>query len=114
MDHDGWNWFSHEDGIGRAREEVQDRFDLLERHRWIVLYKLVQGLVLQVLEDCGYGQAGTAKNPGSAHLPRGVFRLRLPEDRDIAVGILPGGEEILVGGLCLGRISRESQRSAKL
>jgi len=32
MDHDGWNWFSHKDGIGRACEEVQDRIDLLARY----------------------------------------------------------------------------------
>jgi hypothetical protein len=32
MDHDGWNWFSQKDGIGRPSEEIQDRFDLLARH----------------------------------------------------------------------------------
>jgi hypothetical protein len=45
-------------------------------------------------------------------LQLGVFRLGLLEDRDIGVGVLPEGEEILVGSLCLGLISRQSERSA--
>ena len=32
MDHDGWNWLAQENGVGRACEEVQDRFDLIAPH----------------------------------------------------------------------------------
>ena len=43
-----------------------------------------------------------------------VFRLGLLEDRDVGVGVFPECEEILVGSLCLGLISRQSERSAEL
>jgi hypothetical protein len=39
-------------------------------------------------------------------LQLGVFCLGLPEDRNIAVRVFPEREEILVGSLCLGLISR--------
>ena len=39
-------------------------------------------------------------------LQLGVFRLGLLEDRNVRVSVFPEGEEILVGGLCLGLISR--------
>ncbi len=45
-------------------------------------------------------------------LQLGVFRLRLLEDRDVGVGVFPESEEILVGSLCLGLVSRQSERSA--
>ena len=40
-----------------------------------------------------------------------VFGFRLFQDGNIGVGVFPEGEEILVGGLCLGRIPRQNQRS---
>ena len=43
-----------------------------------------------------------------------VIRLRLLEDGDVGVDVLPEREEILVGCPCLGPISRQSERSAKL
>src|SRR6266581_907759 len=56
--------------------------------------------------------------PAKLVIPRslqlGVFRLGLLKDRDVGVGVFPKGEEILVGGLCPGLISRQSQRSAQL
>ena len=36
------------------------------------------------------------------------------EDRDVLIGVFPEGEEILVGSLCLGLISRQGERSAQL
>src|ERR1035438_3626433 len=44
----------------------------------------------------------------------GVFRLGLDEDRDVWVGVFPEREEGLVGGVCLGRIPRQSQGSGQL
>jgi hypothetical protein len=44
----------------------------------------------------------------------GVFRLGLLENRDVGVGVFPKSEEILVGCLCLGLISRQGVRSAQL
>ena len=35
-------------------------------------------------------------------------------DRDIRVGVFPQHEKILVGGLCLGLISRQGERSSDL
>ena len=45
-------------------------------------------------------------------LQPGVFRLGLLKDRDIGVGVFPESEEILVGSLGFGLISRQSERSA--
>ncbi len=47
-------------------------------------------------------------------LQLGVFRLGLFEDRDVRVGVFPKGEEILVGTLCFGLISRQDESSAQL
>jgi hypothetical protein len=47
-------------------------------------------------------------------LQLGVFRLSLVENRDIGIGIFPESEEILVSGLRLDRISRQSERPAEL
>ena len=76
MDHDRGNWFSQENEIGRAREEIQDSFDLLARDGRIVFNELVQGQVLQVLENCRNGHTGPAKHPGSADLSRNAFENR--------------------------------------
>ena len=46
--------------------------------------------------------------------PRRKFLLRLDEDRDARIGVFPQREEILVGALGLGFISRHSERSADL
>jgi len=43
-----------------------------------------------------------------------LFRLGLPEDRDIRVRILPELEEILVSSPCLGLFSEQRKRSAEL
>src|ERR1017187_10316770 len=51
---------------------------------------------------------------GGDYLQPGVFRLGLDEDRDVGVGVFPKGEEILVGSLCPGLISRHGERSAEL
>src|SRR5438132_10507214 len=47
-------------------------------------------------------------------LKPGVFRPGLLEDRDVGIGVFPEGEEILVGSLRFGLISRESERPAEL
>jgi len=44
-------------------------------------------------------------------LQSSVFCLSLLEDRDIAIGVFPKGEEIFVGSLCLDLISRKSEGS---
>jgi hypothetical protein len=44
----------------------------------------------------------------------GVFCLRLPENRDVGVSVIPEREEILVGSLRLVLISGQSERSAGL
>ena len=36
------------------------------------------------------------------------------EDRDVGVGVIPEGEKILVGSLCLGLVSRQHKRPAQL
>ena len=43
-----------------------------------------------------------------------VFRLGLLQDRDIWIGVFPKSQEILVGLLGLGPVSRQSQRPAEL
>src|SRR5260370_38937680 len=40
----------------------------------------------------------------------GVFRFGLLEDGYVGAGVFPKGEKILVGALCLGRISRQHER----
>jgi len=47
-------------------------------------------------------------------LQLGVFRLGLLKDADVGVGVFPQSEEILVGRLCLGLISRQGVGSAQL
>src|ERR1700678_3597232 len=42
-----------------------------------------------------------------------VLRLSLFQDGDVGVGVLPEGEEILVGNLCPGFISRQRVGAAK-
>lgn len=76
MDHDRGNWFSRKDGIGRACEEVQDRFDLLARRRRVVLDELVRRHVLQVLENCGYAHTSAAKHPGATNFSGNTFESR--------------------------------------
>lgn len=41
-----------------------------------------------------------------------VFRFRLLQDRDVGVGVLPEREEVLIGGLCLGFVSRQDKGSS--
>ena len=43
-----------------------------------------------------------------------MFRLRLLEDRDVWICVLPERQEILVGSLCLGLIAQQSESSAQL
>ena len=43
-----------------------------------------------------------------------VFRLGLPEDRNAEVGVFPECEEMLIGDLCLGFLSRQDKLSAEL
>ena len=40
-------------------------------------------------------------------LQPGELRPGLPEDRDIEIGIYPECQEILVGGFCVGIVSRQ-------
>jgi hypothetical protein len=58
------------------------------------------------------GQLGEAGMPVRRSLQPGVFRLGLLEDRDVGVGVLPESQEIPIGGLCFGRLSRQSERPA--
>jgi len=76
MDHDGWNRLSREDGVGRTRQEVQNSFDMLALHGGILLDELIQGEVLQVLENRGYRHAGATKHPGSADFSGNAFENR--------------------------------------
>ena len=46
-------------------------------------------------------------NVDESVLQPGELRLGLPEDRDIEIGIYPECQEILVGGFCLGLVSRQ-------
>ena len=43
-----------------------------------------------------------------------VFHPRVLENRDVRIGIIPEGEEILISSFCLNRISRERERPAEL
>ena len=43
-----------------------------------------------------------------------VFCLRLPENRNVGVRVVPEREEILVASSCLGGISRQRECSAEL
>ena len=52
--------------------------------------------------------------PVAALLQPGVLRFRLGEDGDVGVGVFPEREEILIGRLRLGLVSRHVQRSPEL
>src|SRR6516164_499022 len=43
-----------------------------------------------------------------------VFRLGLLQDGDVGVGVFPEGEEILIGGLCLGGVALHGVGTAEL
>src|SRR5215471_17921411 len=57
-------------------------------------------------------------NSAAAAIPMslqpGVFRLGLLENRDVGVGILPNGQEILIGTPGLDSVARNNVRSAQL
>src|ERR1039457_2081358 len=63
---------------------------------------------------CDPDQNAPAKLAVRRSLHPGVFPLGLLEDRDVGVGVFPDVEEILVGSLCLGLVSRQNEGSAKL
>jgi hypothetical protein len=46
-------------------------------------------------------------------MEHGVFRPGLPQERNVGISIFPKGEEFLIRSLCLGRISRDNQCTAK-
>jgi len=59
-----------------------------------------------VISSCG--------NAKSASLDCCVFGLRLPEQRDVRVGVIPKAQELLVGAAGLGVIPETGIRSSKL
>ena len=69
---------------------------------------LVGGRLLWVGEACHCMKRNSMRN----YLQPVVFGLGLLEERTLGVGFFPEGEEILIGTLGLGRISRQSQRPA--
>ena len=64
-----------------------------------------------VREALGSGGAGGwTRGLSGGRRKLGVFRLGLLEKRDVAVGVLPELEEIVVRGSCFGRISGQLVR----
>jgi hypothetical protein len=76
MDYDGRSRFSRENGVGRASEEVQDRFDLLSRYGRILLSELAWSHMLEVFENRGYGHSGSAKHPRTTDFSGNAFEHR--------------------------------------
>ena len=72
MDYDCGNRYTRKDGVGRARKSntvsmCSRGTDGYSSTSW----SRVQ--VLQVLENCGYGHMGAAKDPGSADFSGNTF-----------------------------------------
>src|SRR5580704_14043463 len=55
-----------------------------------------------------------SRRPASCSAQVLVFRLGLPQNWDIRIGILPEGKEVLIGSLSLSVISRQCEGSAGL
>ena len=59
------------------------------------------------LTDAVYAQSASCQQETDSRklLQLDVLRLGLLQDGDVGVGVFPEGEEILIGGLCLGGVA---------
>lgn len=70
--------------------------------------------IAYVFQGCKFMRRSRSAKRGSERscsLQLGVFRFGLLQDGDVGVGLFPESEEVLVGSLCLGLISGESECS---
>jgi hypothetical protein len=51
--------------------------------------------------------AATATSGKAQSLELRILRLGLRQDWNVGIGVFPNGEEVLIGGFCLGLISRQ-------